>query len=46
LTNNVTFIPGGWAAMNRGSLLPMALLIAALAWLAWLKRRPQNRSTT
>ncbi len=24
---------GGWASMNLGSLLPMALLVAALAWL-------------
>jgi MFS family permease len=37
---------GGWAAMNWGSLLPMALLVAALAWLAWLRRAPQNRATT
>jgi MFS family permease len=37
---------GGWAAMNWGSLLPMALLIAALAWLAWLRHGAQNRRTT
>jgi MFS family permease len=37
---------GGWAAMNWGSLLPMSLLIAALAWLAWLQRGAQNRRIT
>ena len=29
---------GGWQAMNLGSLLPLALLAAALAWIRW--RRP------
>jgi MFS family permease len=30
---------GGWSAMNLGSLLPLALLGAALAWLAWKRRQ-------
>lgn len=30
---------GGWTAMNLGSLLPIALLAAALLWLARLGRR-------
>lgn len=29
---------GGWTAMNHGTLAPLALLAAALAWLAWLRR--------
>ncbi|MDZ7812017.1 MAG: MFS transporter [Ideonella sp.] len=29
---------GGWQAMNLGSLVPLALLGAALAWLAWQRR--------
>ncbi|MFM2067596.1 MAG: hypothetical protein RLZZ584_2505, partial [Pseudomonadota bacterium] len=29
---------GGWQAMNVGSLLPLGLLGAALAWLAWRQR--------
>jgi len=31
---------GGWTAMNLGSLLPIALLAAALVWLWRLRRRP------
>ena len=31
---------GGWTAMNLGSALPIALLAAALLWLARLQRRP------
>ncbi|MBL0087201.1 MAG: MFS transporter [Ideonella sp.] len=30
---------GGWTAMNLGAMLPMALMAAALVWLARLKRR-------
>ena len=30
---------GGWSAMNLGSLLPLGLLGAALAWLALRLRR-------
>ena len=30
---------GGWAAMNKGSLLPLAMLGAALLWLALRQRR-------
>lgn len=30
---------GGWTFMNLGTLLPLALLAAALGWLAWLRRR-------
>jgi hypothetical protein len=35
---------GGWASMNMGSLVPMALLIAALGWLklGHHNRRDQN----
>jgi len=29
---------GGWTAMNHGTLAPLALLAAALGWLAWLRR--------
>ena len=29
---------GGWQAMNRGALLPLALLASLLAWLAWRRR--------
>jgi MFS family permease len=29
---------GGWQAMNLGSLLPLALLAAALAWIRWRRR--------
>jgi MFS family permease len=36
---------GGWAWMNLGSLLPMALLIAALAWLK-LRAQGSASSTT
>jgi MFS family permease len=31
---------GGWRAMNFGSILPLALLAAALLWLARLRRLP------
>ena len=34
----------GWALLNLGSLLPVALTGAALAWLAWLRRQTQNAS--
>jgi predicted MFS family arabinose efflux permease len=34
---------GGWTWMNLGSLLPLALLGAALAWLKW--QRPQALAT-
>jgi MFS family permease len=30
---------GGWTAMNLGALLPLALLGAALAWMAWRQAR-------
>ena len=30
---------GGWAAMNQGSLLPLAMLGAALLWLALRQRK-------
>lgn len=33
---------GGWTFMNVGSLLPLALLAAALGWLAWQRRGAQN----
>jgi hypothetical protein len=29
---------GGWTAMNLGSIVPLVLLAAALAWLARLRR--------
>lgn len=32
----------GWALLNLGSLLPVALLGAALAWLAWRQRAAHN----
>lgn len=32
----------GWALLNWGSLLPVALTGAALLWLAALRQRPQN----
>jgi predicted MFS family arabinose efflux permease len=31
---------GGWTAMNLGTLAPMALMVAALVWLARLQRAP------
>ncbi len=31
---------GGWTAMNLGALAPLALLAAALGWLAWQRRAP------
>jgi MFS family permease len=34
---------GGWTSMNLVSLLPLAVLAAALAWLARRQRAPQNR---
>jgi hypothetical protein len=34
---------GGWTSMNLGSLLPLCLLAAALAWLASHRRAAQNR---
>jgi MFS family permease len=30
----------GWTWLNLGSLVPIALVSGALAWLAWVKRRP------
>jgi predicted MFS family arabinose efflux permease len=33
----------GWALLNLGSLLPLALTALALAWLAWLRHTPQNQ---
>jgi MFS family permease len=36
---------GGWTAMNLGTLAPLALLGAALAWLAVLRRRQRAGST-
>ncbi len=35
---------GGWTFMNVGSLVPLALLAAALGWLAWLRRQPAPRA--
>ncbi|MCU0926488.1 MAG: MFS transporter [Hydrogenophaga sp.] len=32
----------GWALLNLGSLLPLALTGLALGWLAWLRRAPHN----
>ena len=32
----------GWAWLNMGSLLPLALTAAALLWLAAVRQRPQN----
>jgi len=32
----------GWALLNIGSLLPVALTGLALAWLAWQRRSPEN----
>jgi hypothetical protein len=37
---------GGWTSMNLGSLLPLALLGAALLWLASHRRGAQNRAST
>ena len=35
-----TYLPGlGWEWLNLGSLLPMALTVGALLWLATLRRR-------
>ena len=31
---------GGWQAMNWGTMLPLALLAGALAWLGWQQRQP------
>jgi MFS family permease len=31
---------GGWQAMNWGTMLPLALLALALAWLGWRQRQP------
>ena len=31
---------GGWQAMNLGTMLPLALLAGALAWLGWRQRQP------
>jgi len=33
----------GWALLNMGSLVPVALTGLALGWLAWLQRQEQNR---
>ena len=32
----------GWAWLNVGSLVPVALTGVALAWLAWLRRQAHN----
>jgi hypothetical protein len=32
----------GWALLNVGSLVPVALTGVALGWLAWLKRQAHN----
>lgn len=39
---------GGWTWMNLGTLLPVALLAAAIGWLAWLRRggRPRTAAGT
>ncbi len=39
---------GGWTSMNLGTLLPVALLAAAIGWLAWLRRgdRPRTAAGT
>ncbi len=37
---------GGWTSMNLGSLLPLALLGAALLWLASHRRATQNAIST
>ena len=37
---------GGWAWMNWGSLLPLALLAAALVWLWTLQRKAPPRPAT
>ena len=37
---------GGWTAMNLGALLPLALLGAALGWLAWRQARSGSAPAT
>ena len=37
---------GGWQSMNLGSLVPLALLGVALAWLALQLRRAENATAT
>jgi predicted MFS family arabinose efflux permease len=36
----------GWEVLNRGSLLPVALIAAALVWLALLRRRARAAAAT
>jgi MFS family permease len=37
---------GGWASMNVSALVPLALLAAALAWLALLRRHAARRAAS
>ncbi len=37
---------GGWTAMNLGTIAPLLLLAAALAWLARLRRSPKQLAGT
>ncbi len=41
-SSGVLVTPRGWALLNYGSLVPVALTGMALAWLAMQGRRPQN----
>jgi predicted MFS family arabinose efflux permease len=40
LASGVLVTSRGWTWLNWGSLPPVALIAAALAWLAWRQRRP------
>ena len=42
LASGVLVTTRGWALLNFGSLLPLGLTAASLAWLALHRRRPQN----
>jgi MFS family permease len=42
LASGVLVTTQGWALLNLGSLLPLALTGAALAWLAWGRRKGRN----
>ncbi len=45
LASGVLVTTRGWALLNLGSLLPLGLTAAALAWLALDRRRAQNGSS-
>jgi MFS family permease len=40
LASGVLVTTQGWALLNLGSLLPLALIGVALGWLAWKQRQP------